>query len=279
MANAKETMNALQNKASGQVAAKEQPQNMKDWIKAMEPQIAKALPSVITPERFTRMAMTAISSNTQLANSTPQSFIGAMMNAAQLGLEPNTPLGQAYLIPFKNNRKGGIIETQFQVGYKGLIDLAHRSGEFQTIYAKEVFEKDDFSYEFGLEPKLTHKPYTGEDRGQVKFYYAVYKLVNGGFGFEVMSKADVESHARRYSKAFNAGPWKTNFDEMAKKTVIKKLLKYAPIKVEFARQVAEDQTIARAEETNNGLDISSEDISYVEAEFEVTSDGEVIENE
>lgn len=234
--------NKLATKADNQVAESNEPKNMKQWITMMEPQIAKALPSVITPERFTRMALTAISTNPKLANSTPQSFMGALMNAAQLGLEPNTPLGQAYLIPFKNGKTGNL-ETQFQIGYKGLIDLAHRSGEFKVIYAKEVYEEDDFDYEYGLEPKLTHKPYIGTDRGKVIFYYAVFTLVNGGFGFEVMSKEDVEAHAKRFSQAYHNGPWKTNFDEMAKKTVLKKVLKYAPIKTEFVKQISEDNTI------------------------------------
>lgn len=218
----------------------EPPRTMKHWIQAMEPQIAKALPSVITPERFTRIAMTAISTNAKLAECTPQSFMGALMNAAQLGLEPNTPLGQAYLIPFEIK---GRLECQFQIGYKGLIDLAHRSEQFQVIYAKEVYEQDDFDYEFGLEPILKHKPYVGADRGSVIFYYAVFRLVNGGFGFDVMSVSDVLAHAKKFSKAFSNGPWKTNFDEMAKKTVLKKVLKYAPIKTDFARQVDQDETI------------------------------------
>ena len=272
MATAKETMNALQNKTKEEVAVKEQPKNMKQWIKVMEPEIAKALPSVITAERFTRMATTAISNNPKLAECTPHSFIGAMMNAAQLGLEPNTPLGQAYLIPFKNNKKG-CYETQFQIGYKGLIDLAHRSGEFKTIYAKEVYENDEFDFEFGLEPSLHHKPCTDGDRGQAKYYYAVFTLVNGGFGFEVMSKADIEAHARKFSMSFNNGPWKTNFDEMAKKTVLKKVLKYAPIKTEFVRQVAEDSTVKIAEETESGLEFATE--NYVEADYEVAESEEV----
>ena len=120
--------NALANIASGEVSKK--PKTIKDWIKTMEPEIKKALPNVITPERFTRMALTAVSVNPKLAECTPRSFMGALMNAAQLGLEPNTPLGQAYLIPFKNK---GVMEVQFQIGYKGLIDLAYRSGEFLSI--------------------------------------------------------------------------------------------------------------------------------------------------
>lgn len=107
--------NKLAAKANnGAVTENKQPQSIKDWIVAMKPQIEAALPSVITPERFTRMALTAISSNPKLAKCTPKSFMGALMNAAQLGLEPNTPLNQAYLIPYKNKKE--IYEAQFQIG-------------------------------------------------------------------------------------------------------------------------------------------------------------------
>lgn len=251
--------------------------NMKYWIEAMKGEISKALPEVITPERFTRMALTAISTNGQLANSSPRSFLGALMNAAQLGLEPNTPLGQAYLIPFRNG-KTGEIETQFQIGYKGLIDLAHRSGEFSVIYAKEVYENDDFDFEYGLEPRLEHKPHTGEDKGAVTHYYAVFRLVNGGFGFDVMSRNEVLAHVKRYSQSYSKGfsPWTTNFDEMAKKTVLKRVLKYAPIKTEFVRAIAEDQTI-KADisvdmseiESKNVFEGAYEEISEVNGEAAV----------
>lgn len=224
--------NALESKANEKKGNTQR--KLKQTIQAMMPQIALALPSVITPERFTRMALTAISSNSKLEQCTEHSFLGAMMNAAQLGLEPNTPLGQAYLIPYGN-------QCQFQIGYKGLIDLAHRSGEFTNIYAEVVYEKDEFDYELGLEPRLVHKP-TLTDRGEPIYYYAVYKLKNGGFGFKIMSKEDVEDFRKKYSKAKNS-PWVTNFDEMAKKTVLKQVLKYAPIKVEFARDVAQDETV------------------------------------
>lgn len=265
--------NKLATKADTQLSEQHsEPKNMKQWIKTMEPQIAKALPTVITAERFTRMALTAISTNPKLASCTPQSFMGALMNAAQLGLEPNTPLGQAYLIPFKNGKTGDL-ETQFQIGYKGLIDLAHRSGEFTNIYAKEVYEKDEFDYEFGLEPNLVHKPYTGEDRGKVIFYYAIYKLVNGGFGFEVMSVSDVTAHAKKFSQSFNNGPWRTNFDEMAKKTALKKVLKYAPIKTEFVRQMTEDNSI----KTDISPDMADvEDKNVFEGTYEEISDDEVL---
>lgn len=275
--------NELAKKANTSVTdnKNKEPQTIKDWIKVMEPAIKKALPSVITPERFSRIALTAISVNPKLAECTPQSFIGALMNAAQLGLEPNTPLGQAYLIPFDNSRKINgeyvkISEVQFQIGYKGLIELAYRSGEFTNIYAKEVFENDEFEYEFGLEPVLKHKPASG-DRGEVVAYYAVFKLTNGGFGFEVMSKSDVENHAKRYSKSYGNSktPWNTNYDEMAKKTVLKKVLKYAPIKAEFAKQVVQDATIATVK-TDVGEDIEVENQNVFEAE---ETDYQVIDQE
>ena len=251
--------NALANIANGEVSKK--PKTIKDWIKTMEPEIKKALPNVITPERFTRMALTAVSVNPKLAECTPRSFMGALMNAAQLGLEPNTPLGQAYLIPFKNK---GVMEVQFQIGYKGLIDLAYRSGEFLSIYAKEVYENDEFEYEFGLEPKLIHKPATS-NRGEVVAYYAVFKLVNGGFGFEVMSKDDIIAHAKKYSQNYDSkySPWTNNFDEMAKKTVLKRVLKYAPIKVEFVRQLTEDETIKKE------LAEDMSEVQGIEVEYEI----------
>lgn len=215
--------------------AEKKDNSMVGLIRRMEPQIRKALPSVITPERFTRIVLTALSSNPKLQACAPMSVMGAMMQAAQLGVEPNTPLGQAYLIPY-----GGV--CQFQLGYKGLIDLAYRSGEVSSIQAHEVHENDTFTYEYGLEPKLRHVP-AQTDRGPVTFYYAVLKLKNGGVGFEVMSREDVEKFAMKKSKAYRNGPWQTDFDEMAKKTVLKKVLKYAPLKTEFARAVASDESV------------------------------------
>ncbi|HOA32069.1 MAG TPA: recombinase RecT, partial [Clostridia bacterium] len=206
-------------------------------------EIAKALPTVITPEGFTRMVLTALSTDKKLELCTPQSFLGAMMTAAQLGLEPNTPLGQAYLIPYKNK---GVLECQFQIGYKGLIDLAYRSGEVEIIQAQVVYENDEFDYELGLDPKLKHKP-AKENRGNPIYYYAIFKTKSGGYGFEVMSIHDIKVHAKKYSQSYSSeySPWQKNFDEMAKKTVLKRVLKYAPLKSDFVRAVAMDETVKK----------------------------------
>lgn len=257
--------NALQSKAASKTNAVEskQPQNIKQWIVAMKPQIEAALPKVITAERFTRMALTAVSSNPKLADCTPKSFMGALMQAAQLGLEPNTPLGQAYLIPYRNK---GVMEVQYQTGYKGLIELAHRSGQFKNIEAHTVFENDEFEYEYGLEPKLVHKPAL-KDRGGIIAFYAVFTLVNGGFGFEVMSKEDIDAHAKKYSQGFNSSysPWKTSYESMAKKTVLKQLLKYAPIRTEFAREMTADETI-KNEISDDMLSVDNDNVFEAEAE-------------
>lgn len=224
------------------------------YINRMSGEIKKALPSVMTPERFSRIALSAVSSNPKLAETTPQSFLAAMMTAAQLGMEVNTPLGHAYLIPYRNH---GVMECQFQLGYKGLLDLVYRSGDVSTVQAQVVYENDTFEYSFGLEPTLKHIP-ARQDRGEPTHVYAVFKTKDGGYGFEVMSMEDVRAHARKYSKAYGSGPWQTNFEEMAKKTVLKRCLKYAPMKTEFFRAVGRDETIS--------TDIA-EDMTEVVAEY------------
>ena len=231
-------MSEMIQKATNGVATKPH-KTLQSYVKSMESEIAKALPSVISAERFTRMVLSAISTNPKLAECTPQSFLGAMMSAAQLGVEPNTALGMAYLLPYRNK---GVMECQFQLGYKGLIDLAYRSGEVSIIQAHAVYENDTFEYELGMDPKLVHKPAL-KDRGKPIAYYAMYKTKDGGYGFDVMSQADVMAHAQRYSPSFNYGSWQTSFEEMAKKTVLKKTLKYAPLKSDFVRAAAADESI------------------------------------
>lgn len=211
------------------------------YIKQMEGEIKKALPSVLTPERFTRIVLSALSTNPKLGECSPQSFLGAMMTAAQLGVEPNTPLGQAYLLPYWNSKQN-CYECQFQLGYKGLLDLAYRSGEISVIQAQVVYEADEFTYSFGLSPVLTHVP-AKSDRGDPTHVYAIFHTKSGGYGFEVASIDSIRTHAQRYSKSFGSGPWQTNFEEMAKKTVLKRVLKYAPLKSEFMRGLVQDEAI------------------------------------
>jgi recombination protein RecT len=213
---------------------------MKQLMIKMKGEIQSALPSQLSSDRFQRVALTAFNSNPKLQNCEAMSFIAAMMQSAQLGLEPNTPLGQSYLIPYKVK---GVDKVQFQLGYKGLLELAHRSGKLKTLYAHEVRKDDVFDIDYGLEQKLTHKPLLEGDRGDVIGYYAVYHLEPSGYSFIFMTKDEILAHAKKYSKGFGSGPWENEFDAMAKKTVIKKLLKYAPLSIEMQKAINFDESV------------------------------------
>ena len=220
--------------------------------------IRQALPSVLTPERFTRIATNAIANNPKLmqaVSESPRTLVAALMTCAQLGIEPNTPLGQGYILPYCNfnkatNRKE--MQVNFQLGYQGLIDLCYRSGEVTLIQANVVYAKDDYKYELGLDPVIRHVPYRGADRGEPIAYYGVFKTKNGSTGFAWMWREEVLEHAKQYSKSFDArsgrffGPWETDFNSMAKKTVLIQALKYAPKKSEFARALLADSTTKSA---------------------------------
>ena len=224
---------ALGNKIAKKKDGEVSPATLRHLVSQMAPGIQRALPAMIGKERFIRCAQSAISNNAKLAECTQNSFIGALMSAAQLGLEPNTPLGQAYLIPYS-----GVV--QFQLGYKGLIELARRAGI--TIQVHEICERDVFEYEYGLDPKLRHVPsLTG--RGKVIGYYCLWKNKDGQYGIEVASRSEIDAFAKERSQAYKNGPWKTDFDAMAKKTMIKRALKYAPVAVEVGNGIAADNTV------------------------------------
>lgn len=269
--------NAIQKKAEEQKALSTvgKPKPLKVLVQEMAPQIAKALPSVITPERFARIVTTALSTNLQLQSCTELSFKGALLTVAQLGLEVNSPLGHAYLIPRKNYKEK-TVECTLQIGYKGLIDLAYRSGMVSAIGAHTVYANDEFSYRLGLDPDIQHKP-AMTDRGEPIAFYGYYKLKDGGFGFEVMTVDDAKKHSKRFSDAVKRGissPWDTNFEEMAKKTCLKKALKYAPMKTDFARATAADESVV------NYTDEDSEPIIIpVDGDVIDPDTGEVISRE
>lgn len=251
----------LANKASSPAG---KAKTLMDLFDEMKPAIKQAIPKHMTPERLLRIATTSIRTNPKLKICTPESLLGAVMQCAQLGLEPSI-LGHAYLIPYKNKKKDGQREwledeCQFQIGYKGLIELARRTGQISSIMAQAVHEKDVFEYEYGINEKLRHVPADG-DRGQVTRYYAYAKFKDGGYSFLVMSKQDIMIHRDRFSKSKDKqgrhyGPWLDHFDEMAKKSVLKALMKYMPISVEFQRAVDQD-------ETTKHFDGNAEDMSEV----------------
>lgn len=233
--------------------AKDKPKTIDDYIRQMAPAMAEALPKHMDVDRLTRLTMTTIRTTPQLREADVSSLLGAVMQAAQLGLEPGL-LGQCYLLPFRNNKKG-ITEVQFIIGYKGMIDLARRSGHIQSIYAHSVHENDHFEYALGLEPKLEHKPTMDADKGAFIGAYAVAHFKDGGYQFEFMSKAEIDKRKGR-SKSGNSSysPWATDYEEMAKKTVVRHMWKYLPISVEMQQQVSYDEGTGR-----NVRDITPQD--------------------
>lgn len=162
-----------------------------------------------------------------------------------MGLEPNTVLGHAYLVPFNTKRKDAqgkerwVKSVQVIIGYKGLIDLARRSGQIVSIAAHEVCENDHFELVYGLDEKLNHTPAMAE-RGEVIGFYAVAKLKDGGHCFEFMSRYQINEIMANSQSKGAYGPWKDNFVEMGRKTVIRRLSKYLPLSVEFQTASALD---------------------------------------
>lgn len=193
-------------------------------------QFAAALPRVgITPERMTRFALTALNRSPALLKTNPQTFLGCIVQSAQLGLDPSGITGEAYLVPYKD-------VCTFIIGYRGLLKLARRSGKINEAAAHVVHEKDVFEYQYGLDSKLVHKPSTDADPGRITFAYAYAKFTDGGRAFEVMTREQIEG-VKAQSKASNNGPWVTHFDEMARKTAFRRLAKWLPLEPEDYRAV------------------------------------------
>lgn len=212
-----------------------------DLLERQKIAIQRALPNTgMTAERFTRIVLTTVKSTPKLLECEPMSLIAAVMLSAQLGLEPG-PLGHAYLVPFRNH-KTGRTEVQFIIGYKGYIALARRSGTIVSIAAREVCAGDYFEFEYGLEEVLVHRPAL-TDRGPVIAYYGVAHFRDGGHSILVMSTEDVERYRKR-SRASGDGPWVTDYDAMARKTVIRRMATFLPLSTDVARAIAADEATA-----------------------------------
>ncbi|EJS3803098.1 recombination protein RecT [Pseudomonas aeruginosa] len=256
---------ALKAAATGNVANNGQPKTLAHLMTdpKIKAQMALALPKHMTADRLARIALTEIRKVPALAKCNQESFLGAVMQCAQLGLEPGNALGHAYLLPFGNGKaKDGLSNVQLIIGYRGMIDLARRSGQIVSLTARTVHQNDQFSYRYGLDEDVQHVPGEGE-RGVMTHVYAVAKLKDGGVQFEVMSKADVDK-VRATSKASGNGPWVTHYEEMAKKTVIRRLFKYLPVSIELQTAVTLD------ERADAGLD--QDNASILTGEYSVVDD-------
>lgn len=265
---------ALKSAATGGEVAPAQERKPKTLTQLMadpstKAQIALALPKHMTADRLARIAMTELRKTPKLMQCDQMSFLGAIMQCAQLGLEPGGALGHAYLLPFDKRQKQGnqwvtvATETQLIIGYRGMIDLARRSGQIVSLSARAVFENDKFSYAYGLDEKLEHVPNEDGNPGSLTHVYAVARLKDGGVQFEVMSKAAVDK-VRALSKSGDKGPWVDHYEEMAKKTAIRRLFKYLPVSIELQRAVNLDE---KAE-----ADIPQDNSSIITGEYEVVDE-------
>lgn len=240
MTNAK---NALKKNAQNKAPAKKQNTTVRGLLMKMKGEIQNALPSYLPTEKFIRTALTAINTTPKLAECTQDSLLAAIMNSAQLGLEFNTPLGEAYLIPYEN-KKTGIATVNFQIGYQGLLKLAYNTGQFKRITAREVKENEDFYINYGT-GEVKHEPCLTGDSGDVIGYYAIYQTKDGGQDVFYMSKEEAKAYGLEYSVPFkksNKGPWVDNFDAMAKKSCLIQVLKYAPKAIESQKLVEATRT-------------------------------------
>ena len=219
------------------VAAPRNAATLKAFLESKEAQskIAAVLPRTMSPERLVRVLLASVQAAPKLAECTQASVLLGIMHCAALGLEPNSPLGHAYLIPF------GTVATPV-IGYKGLVKLAMQSEQVAFVEARVVHARDEFVVEFGLSPKLVHKPWLGGGApGAVSAAYAIVRLKGEQMPMVgIMTTEEIET-IRGRSRAGKAGPWVTDWEQMACKTVLRRVLKYAPMSDASALAVAEDE--------------------------------------
>lgn len=250
---------ATRNSAPAQVSPAQRIANL---VESSKSGIERALPAGMSVERFQRILLTTVKTTPALLQCDPMSFLGAAMLSAQLGLEPG-PLGHSYFVPYGK-------QVQFIPGYKGLIDLARRSGHITSIYAHAVRVGDEFDYSLGLEQTLIHKP--AAQRGDITHVYAVAKLRDSDPQFIVLTKEQVEAFRAR-SKAAKSGPWVTDWEAMALKTAVRRLMTWLPLTVQSNRH--EQAALA-----GDSLTVSLDDMDVIDlgrTDGDDITDAEVID--
>jgi len=221
------------------------PPTLSQQIVRMEDQFAMAAPRGIEAKQLVRDALTALRQNPELAECDPQSVLGGLMTMAQLGLRVGV-LGHGWLLPFRD-WKTKQKKAQLVIGYQGLVELAYRSNKIKSLSARTVHANDHFRIEYGIDETLEHRPAPG-DRGEVIGYYAVVKFLPDGHSFYYMTKAEAEVYRDRYAMAKNrqgevVGPWKSEFDGMAKKTCVRQLSKLMPKGTELSVALMVDDAV------------------------------------
>ena len=216
---------AIQPKESGPVV------NFKTLLEGKRDQLAQLVPKHLTVERLMKVAVGALMKSPNLQKCTPTSLMNCFIGAAEVGLEPGGVLGHAYLVPYGDT-------ATLIIGYRGLIELMRRTGELASIRCVVVHEKDTFKLTEGIEQTIKHEPFLAGDAGPLKFVYCVAKLKDGSVQVELMTRHQIEE-IRKRSRAGQSGPWVTDFEEMAKKTVLRRAAKYLPVASERFQKAIE----------------------------------------
>lgn len=219
---------------------------IKDQFLKMTPKLAELLPRHMTPDRMVKVALNCVAKTPKLQECSLSSLLQCLVVAAELGLEPGGALGHLYLVPFKGT-------CTVIIGYRGLIELARRSGQLAQIEAHVVHENDEFAVEFGLNPVMRHKPQLRGEPGKPVLTYMIARLKDGSTHIEVMTQAEVERIKAR-SRSAADGPWVTDPEEMAKKTVLRRGSKYLPLATEQFARAAEidDEDAVDGQVVNRG---------------------------
>jgi recombination protein RecT len=199
------------------------------------------LPRHVTPDRLVKVALGAINRTPKLLECTRDSLLLALLQAAELGLEPGSALGEAHLVPFWD-AKSRTSKVQMIPGFRGLIALARRSGEITTIEAHVVHKKDEFSYVVGSAGGLRYVPCLDEDPGEKRFAFAYARLKGGAEQVEVVSKSKIDairnaSLGKIKAEYQGRSPWVTHEEEMWRKTAVRAIAKYLPLSVELAKAI------------------------------------------
>ena len=192
-------------------------------LTSMQPQFKAALPSHVSPEKFVRVAMTALQTNPDLQRADKRTLFGSFTRAAQMGLLPDGREGA--VVMFGQN-------AQFMPMIGGVLKLVRNSGELASLDALAVYKNDKFTYRPGMDPVPLHEPDWFGDRGEVIGVYAVAKMKDGAAYVEIMNKQQVEK-VRAVSRSGQNGPWKAWWEEMARKTVLRRLAKRLPMSTDL----------------------------------------------
>jgi len=240
---------------------------LKNLLEQRKGAIAAVLPTHMTPERLIKISLVAASRNPALLACSPESIFSSLMDASQLGLEPFTGLNLSYIIPYKNGRTG-VSEAKFIPSYRGMLELARRSGQIKSIDSDIIYEHDKWEIEKGLSSKLVHIPnFTIKDRGKPLLVYSIAKFKDDGYQFTIMTIDQVEK-IRSKSKSANSGPWVDFWEEMAKKSCLKSLLKLCPMGIELAKAVAKDNAVESGDD--------HVDIDFIDANTPIELDENVV---